>query len=163
MRIGWRRWLAGGILALAGLTAPLDLLAPDDLVASIEADLRQALKEAKLDSRPFLDSFHALPGYAEASRESGWRAETRQSHRLLESARTLAASLGALALAFGILRRRPWAPRLLGAGLLLWTALYAFDLRDGQRFLGDLPWLFASGQGLNLLCLSGLWLWLRKG
>ena len=147
---------------MAGLMAPGDLAAPGDVVASLEADLKAALKEAKLAPEPLHDSLRALPGYTEASLVSAWRAETRKAHRLRESSRTLAASLGALALAFGVLKRKRWAAPLLGAGLLLWTGLYLFDLWDAHRFLGVLPWLFAWGQGLNLLCLAGLWLWLRQ-
>ena len=93
---------------------------------------------------------------------SGWRAQAREAHRLRENLRALSVSAGALAVAWGILRRRRWAGPLLGAGILVWTGLYLMDLAEARRVLGGLPWLFAPGQGLNLLFLAGLWAWLRR-
>ena len=159
---GWRRWLAGILLALGGLIALGDLAAPDDPLGEFERQLAAACRTTRLDPARVLSNLRAQPLYAQASRESAWRSEVRHQHRNRESLRTAAVSLGALALAWGILSRRRWAAPLLAAGLALWTALYAQDLVEGFRFLGALPALFAWGQGLNLLFLAGLWLWLRR-
>lgn len=152
MRAGWRRWLAGILLAGGGLGALPDLAAPDDPLAAVEARLPDLA----------LEMLQGMPLYPEAALESRWRAATRGAHRWRENLRTLAVSIGAMVLAWGVILRRRWAAPLLAWGLGIWTALYALDLFEAHRLLGHLPFLFAWGQGLNLLFLLGLWIWLRR-
>ena len=154
--IGWRRGLAAGLMLLGGLATPLDLLAPDDPMAALEA------LYARAGVPELARTLKAQPSTAHLWEESRWRAATRRTHRKREILRTLVLAAGAVILAVGILRRRRWAAALLGAGLFLWTGLYALDLAEGRRFLGHLPVGFAWGQGLNLLFILGLGLWLRR-
>jgi hypothetical protein len=148
--------MLGGVMALG------DLGAPDNPVAYAEATLMRWAPRLGLSRTALRRELKASPLWSLAASESRWRARTRQAHRGQETARTLAVSAGALALALGILFSKPWASPLLAAGLLVWTGLYALDLVEARRFLGQTPWLFAVGQGLNLLFLLGLWAWLRR-
>ena len=142
-------------MALGGLGTLMDLGAPDDPMREVEALL------GRFRLQPVLARLRQMPSYLQALAESRWRAETRRIHGVREGLRTLAVSFGALILAWGILRRKSWAPRLLGVGLLAWTGLYVLDLAEGRRFLGGIPRIFASAQALNLLFIAGLWAWLR--
>ena len=149
---GWRRALAGGLLALGGLGALADPLAPDDPAAEAERTL------ARLAGPGIRDVLQSAPFWPRLARESAWRASVRRAHRGLDALRSLAAGFGALALGWGILAREPWAATLLAAGLLIWSGLYAWDLLEAE----SIPFLFAFGQGFNLLCLAGLWVWLKR-
>ncbi len=156
---GWRRWLAGGLMMLGGAMALGDLGAPDDPMASAEATLMRWAPRLGIPPAALRRELAAKPLWTRATAESAWRARVRQAHRVRETLRTLAVSVGALVLGFGILLRKPWATPLLATGLLAWTGLYALDLAEAGT---PVPWLFAIGQGLNLLFLLGLWAWLRR-
>lgn len=154
--IGWQRGLAALLMALGGLGALGSLAAPPDPIAAMESRL------AGLGLREPLAALRQVPLYRQIRRESAWRAAARAASPGEDLARTLLVSAGALVLAWGILNHRAWATPLLAAGLLLWTVLYLLDLRSGIRRLGACPWLFAVGQGLNLLFLGGLLHWLHR-
>lgn len=142
-------------MTLGGLAAPLDLAAPDDPAALQEAFYAQIAVSGGPDMRPILSR---IPVYAEMRLESALRGRVRRAHRVRETLRTLAVSAGALAVAWGIVARRRWAAPLLGTGIAVWTGLYALDLYEAGLF----PWISGIGQGMNLLFLWGLWVWLRR-
>lgn len=151
--------MAGGLMMLGGGMALGDLGAPDDPVATAEATLLRWAPSLGISPAALRRELRAGPLWSRAASESAWRARVRQAHRARETARTLAVSVGALVLGLGILLRKPWASPLLAAGLLVWTGLYVLDLAEAGK---PTPWLFAVGQGLNMLFLLGLWAWLRR-
>lgn len=152
---GWQRWLASLCMALGGLLVLPDLAFRGDPVARAEARVRA------LDARLARELSRA-PLWRELAAESGARTRIRREHPVREVFRLLLISAAALALAWGILRRRGWATPLLALGLIAWAVRFVLDLLEMRSILGYWPWLSGPAQCLNLLFLAGLLAWLAR-